>query len=106
VSNIEVKSEWSCASVSQYAFIALTGIALSSCYIITLIVLPLQVPSLLWKDVIMELDYAEFMVKDRQGLTLLFTALRLGLQNQGFHPEMFPVDCLYRHWKNADGQVS
>jgi len=65
-----------------------------------------QAPSLLWNDVIVELDYAEFMVKDRQGLTLLFTALRLGLQNQGYHPDMFPVDLLYRHWKNAEGQVS
>lgn len=63
-------------------------------------------PSLSWNDVIVELDYAEFMVKDRQALSLLFTALRLGLQNQGFHPEMFPVDLLYRHWKNAEGQFS
>lgn len=72
----------------------------------TALILSLQAPSLSWNDVIIELDYAEFMVKDRQGLTLLFTALRLGLQNQGFHPEMFPVDLLYRHWKNAEGQVS
>jgi CCR4-NOT transcription complex subunit 1 len=58
-----------------------------------------------WKDIILELDHTEFVVKDRQGLNLLFTALRLGLQNHGFHPEMFPVDLLYMHWKNADGQV-
>jgi CCR4-NOT transcription complex subunit 1 len=58
-----------------------------------------------WNDIIIELDHTEFVVKDRQGLNLLFTALRLGLQNQGFHPEVFPVDFLYRHWKNADGQV-
>jgi hypothetical protein len=64
-----------------------------------------QVPALSWNDVILELDHTEFVVKDRQGVNLLFTALRLGLQNQGFHPEMFPVDFLYRHWKNADGQV-
>jgi CCR4-NOT transcription complex subunit 1 len=69
-------------------------------------VLSIQAPSLLWNEVIVELDYAEFMVKDRQGLNLLFTALRLGLQSQGFHPEMFPVEILYRHWKNAEGQVS
>jgi CCR4-NOT transcription complex subunit 1 len=69
-------------------------------------ILSLQAPSLSWNEVIIELDYAEFMVKDRQGLTLLFAALRLGLQNQVFHPEMFPVDLFYRHWKNAEGQVS
>ena len=64
-----------------------------------------QVPNLSWKDVIVELDHAEFIVKDRQGLNLLFTGLRLGLQNQVFHPEMFPVDIIYRHWKNGEGQV-
>ncbi|XP_021921568.1 CCR4-NOT transcription complex subunit 1 isoform X2 [Zootermopsis nevadensis] len=64
------------------------------------------VPSLSWDDIIIELDHAEFVVKDRQGLNLLFIALRLGLQNQGFRPEIFPVDFLYRHWKNADGQFS
>lgn len=64
-----------------------------------------QVPNLQWNDVILELDHADFLVKDRQGLSLLFTALRLGLQGQGFHPDRFPVDLLYRHWKHADSQV-
>lgn len=64
------------------------------------------VPNLSWSDVVLELDHAEFVIKDRQGLNLLFTALRQGLQNQGFHPDIFPVDGLYRHWKNADGQFS
>jgi CCR4-NOT transcription complex subunit 1 len=58
-----------------------------------------------WKDIVVELDHTEFVVKDRQGLNLLFTGLTLGLQSHGFHSEMFPVDLLYRHWKNADGQV-
>ncbi|KAJ9577751.1 hypothetical protein L9F63_005671, partial [Diploptera punctata] len=64
------------------------------------------VPNLVWKDVIVELDHPEFVVKDRQGLNVLFTGLRLGLQNQVFHPEMFPVDCIYRHWKSAESQFS
>ncbi|XP_049786692.1 CCR4-NOT transcription complex subunit 1 isoform X4 [Schistocerca cancellata] len=64
------------------------------------------VPNLQWNDVIMELDHSEFMVKERQGLNLLMTALRLGLQNQGYHPDVFPVDLIYRHWKNVDGQFS
>lgn len=55
---------------------------------------------------ILELDHADFLVKDRQGLSLLFTALRLGLQGHGFHSDRFPVDLLYRHWKHADSQVN
>lgn len=37
---------------------------------------------------------------------LLVSALKLGLQSQGYLPEMFPVERFYRHWKNADGQLS
>ncbi|XP_067012333.2 CCR4-NOT transcription complex subunit 1 isoform X3 [Anabrus simplex] len=63
--------------------------------------------NLAWNEVVVELDHPEFVVKDRQGLNLLLTALRLGLQNQGFHPEMFPfVDVIYHHWKNVEGQMS
>jgi len=65
-----------------------------------------MVPSLQWNDVILELDISEFIVKDRQGLSLLFTTLRLGLQGQGWSPDRFPVDLLYRHWKHADSQLS
>ncbi|XP_044732731.1 CCR4-NOT transcription complex subunit 1 isoform X2 [Chrysoperla carnea] len=63
-------------------------------------------PNLSWTDVVIELDHPEFIIKDRAGLNLLFTTLRLGLQNNGFHPELFPVDSLYRHWKNIEGQFS
>lgn len=59
-----------------------------------------------WDDVIKELDQAEFMLKDRQGFSLLMTALRLGLQAQGYHPDTFPVEHMYRCWENAEGQVS
>lgn len=63
-------------------------------------------PNLSWQDVLRELDHAEFIIKDRAGLSLLFTALRLGLQSQGFHPDRFPVDLIYRHWKHAESQVT
>lgn len=62
--------------------------------------------TLQWNDVVVELDHPEFIIKDRQSLSLLFSALRLGLQTNGFPPDIFPVDSLYRHWKNIDGQFS
>lgn len=61
-------------------------------------------PNLPWSNVILELDHQEFLVKDRPGLVILMTALRLGLQNLGFHPDTFPIDHLYRRWKNIEGQ--
>lgn len=64
------------------------------------------VPNLQWNNVIIELDHQEFIIKDRVGLLLLITALRMGLQNLGFHPETFPIDQLYRRWKNVEGQLS
>lgn len=63
-------------------------------------------PNLPWNTVITELDHPDFILKDRHGLLLLITALRLGLQNLGFHPETFPIDHLYRRWKNIEGQFS
>lgn len=65
-----------------------------------------QSPNTLWVDVIRELDGGELLLKDRQGLTLLITILKLGLQTQGYPPDRFPVDLFYRHWKNPESQVS
>ncbi|XP_076649788.1 CCR4-NOT transcription complex subunit 1 isoform X4 [Halictus rubicundus] len=62
--------------------------------------------TLSWNDVIVKLDHAEFIIKDRQGLNLLITGLRLGLQHQGYLPDMFPVELFYRHWDNVEGQFS
>lgn len=59
-----------------------------------------------WLDVIKELDHTDFLIKDRQGLVLLYTALRLGLKPQGFHAENFPVEMIYRHWSNSEAQVN
>jgi hypothetical protein len=63
-----------------------------------------QAPSLSWNDVVVELDHPEFMVKDRAGLILLISALRLGLRMQ--HCSVFPIEQFYKFWANSDGQVS
>ncbi|CAH0762465.1 unnamed protein product [Bemisia tabaci] len=63
-------------------------------------------PNLLWPEVIRELDYPDFLIKDRRGLSLIITALRLGLQSQGFPLERFPVELFYRPWKYAECQFS
>lgn len=63
-------------------------------------------PNLQWNNVLSELDSADFLIKDRQGLIILMSALRMGLQNAGFHPENFPVDQLYKRWANFEGQFS
>ncbi|XP_013184897.1 CCR4-NOT transcription complex subunit 1 isoform X2 [Amyelois transitella] len=59
-----------------------------------------------WKEVILQLDHPEFIVPDRQGLSLLFTILRLGLQSAGYPANIFPVDYLCRRWTNLEGQMS
>ena len=60
-------------------------------------------PSLNWKEVVLELDHAGFLCKDRHAFRLLWSALQLGLQSQGI---AFPVELALRAWNNADGQVS
>ena len=59
-----------------------------------------------WKEVLYHLDYPGFQLKDRTAFCLLTQALRQGLQLQGLRPHQFPVEVLYRVWKNADSQVS
>ncbi|VVC34988.1 Hypothetical protein CINCED_3A007099 [Cinara cedri] len=63
-------------------------------------------PSLSWIDLIKELDHGDFYVKDRQGLVLLFLALRLGLNAEGYHIENFPIEMFYRQWTNSEAQMS
>ncbi|KAL3275904.1 hypothetical protein HHI36_020639 [Cryptolaemus montrouzieri] len=63
-------------------------------------------PNFQWNSVVSELDHPDFLIKDRQGLILLISALRQGLQNLGFHPETFPIDHFYRRWNNVEGQYS
>lgn len=59
-----------------------------------------------WKEVILQLDHPEFIVPDQQGLSLLFTILRLGLQSAGYPANIFPVEYLCRRWTNLEGQMS
>ena len=65
-----------------------------------------QAPTLQWKEVVYHLDHPGFQVKDRTALRLITQALQLGLQLQGLGADAFPVQVLYRVWKNADSQVS
>uniref|UniRef100_A0A240PK76 Uncharacterized protein n=1 Tax=Anopheles epiroticus TaxID=199890 RepID=A0A240PK76_9DIPT len=63
------------------------------------------VPNLNWKEVCLALDHPEFMLKDRAGLSLLLTIIKMGLQasNMG---QVFPGECLYQRWTNVEGQLS
>ncbi|XP_077294792.1 CCR4-NOT transcription complex subunit 1 isoform X2 [Arctopsyche grandis] len=61
-------------------------------------------PNLNWTDVVFQLDHPEFLIKDRQGLFLLISALRMGLQISFL--TTFPTDLFYRHWTNTEGQMS
>lgn len=64
------------------------------------------VPNLSWKEVCMELDQPDFIIKDRAALNLLLTIIRLGLQSSG-QGTTLPAECLYRHWtNNIEGQLS
>lgn len=47
-----------------------------------------------------ELDHPNFLVLNKKGLRILLQGLKRGLQ------DMFPVDYIYRPWKNTEGQVS
>lgn len=59
-------------------------------------------PQLNWKEVCLELDHPEFILKDRIGLDLLLTIFRLATQSTLFpYPEV-----IYRHWQNVEGQLS
>lgn len=64
------------------------------------IYLYLQAPHLSWRDVVLELDHAGFIVLNKRGFRILIQGLIRGLQ------EVFPVEFIYRPWKNTEGQVS
>lgn len=59
----------------------------------------------MWIDIIRELDGGELLLKDRQGLNLLMSTLKIGLLSQGYPADRFPVDLLYRPWKHPESQV-
>lgn len=58
-----------------------------------------------WTDVCFAFDHREFLIKDRIGLNILITTVRLGMQSSGVG-QHFPVDCICSQWKNAEGQLS
>lgn len=60
-----------------------------------------QNPGLNFKEVTYELDHPGFLIRDNKGLHIVVYAVQRGL---GI--EVFPVDLIYRPWKNAEGQVS
>lgn len=60
-----------------------------------------QNPSLNFKEVTYELDHPGFLIRDNKGLHIVVYAVQRGLGM-----EVFPVDLIYRPWKNAEGQVS
>ena len=57
-------------------------------------------PHISFREVVFELDHPGFYIGDTQGLRLVKTALVRGLQQ-----ELFPIEALYRIWKNYEGQV-
>ncbi|CAO1323562.1 unnamed protein product [Diamesa serratosioi] len=63
------------------------------------------VPNLNWKEVCLGLDHADFVIKDRVGLNLLITTIRLGMQTYGISQNCL-AECIYRHWTNVEGQLS
>nr|QOW64962.1 hypothetical protein [Lymnaea stagnalis] len=58
-------------------------------------------PHLNWREVVVNLDHPKFLVFGRKGLRLLVQAIFRGL-----HQEPFPIDQIYKHWSNTEGQLS
>ena len=56
-------------------------------------------PHLNFREVVLEMDHPNFIIKDAQGLRIVKNAFLRGLQ------DVFPIEVLYRTWKNTDGQV-
>jgi hypothetical protein len=52
-----------------------------------------------WKDVVREFDHPEFFVRDKYSLKQLVQALKKVLK------DTFPIEHIYRVWKNPEGQV-
>lgn len=58
------------------------------------------VPSMNWMEVIAKLDHPGFIISDAEGLRVILHAYRVGQQGT------FPIDLIYRNWKNTEGQLS
>lgn len=58
-------------------------------------------PALNFKEVTYELDHPGFQIRDSKGLHNVVYGIQRGLGM-----DVFPVDLIYRPWKNAEGQLS
>lgn len=58
-------------------------------------------PALNWNQVIQELDHPEFIIKDPKGLQLIVFAYFKATSSSNF-----PIQYVYKPWKNALGQLS
>ena len=58
------------------------------------------VPTLHWKQVILELDHPGFLVKNPDVIRLILLAFHRATS------EMFPIEAIYKPWNNPFGQVS
>ena len=56
-------------------------------------------PNLNWKDVVKEFDHPEFFIRDKFSLRQIMQALKK------VHKDTFPIEYIYRVWKNPEGQV-
>lgn len=61
----------------------------------------IQNPALNFKEVTYELDHPGFQIRDSKGLHNVVYGIQRGLGM-----DVFPVDLIYRPWKNAEGQVN
>lgn len=59
----------------------------------------IQAPHLIWRDVVAELDHQGFIIQTKAGLRLIIQALFRGIS------DAFPIDLIYKPWKNTEGQV-
>ncbi len=57
-------------------------------------------PTFQWKEIVKEFDYPEFILKDKIALRIIVLAIKRTIREQ------FPIEHLYRVWKNTEGQVS
>lgn len=58
-----------------------------------------QVPNLIWREVMLELDYPGFFLPSPEALSLIMTTHRMVSRDP------FPLEVLYLGWDNPKGQV-
>ena len=61
-----------------------------------------SVPNMSWSQVIQELDYPGFIIKDPKALQFVLFSFIKATSNT---PASFPIQFIYKPWKNSLGQV-